>query len=428
MKIKYLVWLAAFLLAACAAIISVKGLALLFGGGLILYFIFGTMEGIKLITAGVLERFWLKLPKTLRTYLVGGVGILMLITSLGVYGFFSGNYQGVADQLTIEDGQVEIIENRISVFEERRTSNKETIEFKNSILTSNEKSQSKLLEALSNNKNQKTDSLGNIISFSDWSTRQKDKALKEQLTELNEDIDELKVDIDELLTINTALSDSIITNKAKINELRANSDITAEVGPLRYLSDITGLPMGNVVNILMMLIVFVFDPMAISLVILANKLDEIDSGKKPKIKKGEFKDTITAKNLETETFEDDMVDDVQTITVEPVKEEPKIVEPIEVEEENSEISYTSAVSGDTPSDGGWIEKVWNNDKPVKEESKVDGLVDMGKKVLKNLVKTEEPVKKQPIIPKGKITQEDVPQIKEGLNRGFSVKVPERKKK
>ena len=186
--------------------------------------------------------------------------------------------------------------------------------------------------------------------------------------------------------------------------------------------------MGNVVNILMMLIVFVFDPMAISLVILANKLDEIDSGKKPKIKKGEFKDTITAKNLETETFEDDMVDDVQTITVEPVKEEPKIVEPIEVEEENSEISYTSAVSGDTPNDGGWIEKVWNNDKPVKEESKVDGLVDMGKKVLKKLVKTEQPVKKQPIIPKGKITQEDVPQIKEGLNRGFSVKVPERKKK
>jgi len=136
MKIKYLVWLAAFLLAACAAIISVKGLALLFGGGLILYFIFGTMEGIKLITAGVLERFWLKLPKTLRTYLVGGVGILMLITSLGVYGFFSGNYQGVADQLTIEDGKIEMIENRIAVFEERKISNKELIVNKTESLTS----------------------------------------------------------------------------------------------------------------------------------------------------------------------------------------------------------------------------------------------------------------------------------------------------
>jgi len=425
MKIKYLVWLAAFLLAACAAIISVKGLALLFGGGLILYFIFGTMEGIKLITAGVLERFWLKLPKTLRTYLVGGVGILMLITSLGVYGFFSGNYQGVADQLTIEDGKIEMIENRIAVFEERKISNKELIVNKTESLTSLTENANELSKGLSNNVIQYKDSDGNIITTTSSSTR---KTLERQLDDVNENIKKLNVEIDELLTLNSAISDSIIVNKGNINEIRANSDITAEVGPLRYLSDITGLPMGNVVNILMMLIVFVFDPMAISLVILANKLDEIDSGKKPKIKKGEFKDTITAKNLETETFEDDMVDDVQTITVEPVKEEPKFVEPIEVEEENSEISYTSAVSGDTPSDGGWIEKVWNNDKPVKEESKVDGLVDMGKKVLKNLVKTEQPVKKQPIIPKGKITQEDVPQIKEGLNRGFSVKVPERKKK
>jgi hypothetical protein len=406
MKIKYLVWLAAFLLAACAAIISVKGLALLFGGGIILYFIFGTMEGIKLITAGVLERFWSSLPKTLRTYLVGGVAILMLITSLGVYGFFSGNYQGVADQLTIEDGKIEMIENRITVFEDRKLSNKEIIDARQSQLDLLVKSESELRKGLVNNRNQTIDSLGRVIGTTDWSTRQKDKDLNKQLNDVNEKITKLNNEIDGLLETNTALSDSIITNKGKINEIKANSDITAEVGPLRYLSDITGLPMAKVVNILMMLIVFVFDPMAISLVILANKLDEIDSGKKPKIKKREFKDTVTHANIKNETFENEPEEEVIINLVEPVVNEPEPVteetnidpEPIKVESVNVE----------------------------KPES--DNLVNIGKKMLQKLVNNDETSKKQPIVLKGKITQEDVPQIKEGLNRGFSVKVPERKKK
>lgn len=404
MKIKYLVWLAAFLLAACAAIISVKGLALLFGGGLILYFIFGTMEGSKLITAGVVERFWSSLPKTLRTYLVGGVAVLMLITSLGVYGFFSGNYQTVADKLTIEDGKVELIENRISALEERKVSNKELIDYKTERLTSLTENANELSKGLSNNVIQYKDSDGNIITTTSSSTR---KTLERQLDDVNENIKKLNVEIDELLTLNTAISDSIIVNKGNINEIRSNSDITAEVGPLRYLSDLTGLPMGKVVNILMMLIVFVFDPMAISLVILANKLDEYDNKfKAPKVKKGEFKDTITAKNLETETFEEEPEEEITINLVEPVINEPEpVIKEINIEPE-----------------------------PIKEESvkvekpESDNLVNIGKKMLQKLVNNDETAKKQPIVLKGKITREDVPQIKEGLNRGFSVKVPERKKK
>lgn len=404
MKIKYLVWLGALLLASCAAIISVKGLALLFGGGIILYFIFGTMEGVKLITAGVLERFWLKLPKTLRTYLVGGVGILMLITSLGVYGFFSGNYQGVADQLTIEDSKIELIENRIAVFEDRKLSNNEIVDVKQQQLDLLVKSESELRKGLVNNRNQKIDSLGRVIETTDWSSRQRDKDLNKQLTDVNEDIKKLKIEIDGLLETNTTLSDSIITNKGKINKIKTNSDIAAEVGPLRYLSDITGLPMGKVVNILMMLIVFVFDPMAISLVILANKLDELDTKnntKQPKIKKGELKDTVTSENLKTETFEvEEEVVDVASpiIQPEPIKGR-LIVEPDPIKEE------------------------------AKEENVTNNLGDISKKMLQKLVNSSEQTsKKQPIITKGKITQEDVPQIKEGLTRGFSVKVPERRKK
>ena len=63
-----------------------------------------------------------------------------------------------------------------------------------------------------------------------------------------------------------------------------------------------------------------------------------------------------------------------------------------------------------------------------EENNADKLINVGKKILNKLVESDEPTKKQPIVTKGKITQEDVPQIKEGLTRGFSVKVPEPKRK
>ena len=92
-----------------------------------------------------------------------------------------------------------------------------------------------------------------------------------------------------------------------------------------------------------------------------------------------------------------------------------------------------------------MEPVVNEPEPVTEETNIDpepikvesvnvekpesdNLVNIGKKMLQKLVNNDETSKKQPIVLKGKITQEDVPQIKEGLNRGFSVKVPERKKK
>ena len=54
-----------------------------------------------------------------------------------------------------------------------------------------------------------------------------------------------------------------------------DSDVAAELGPLKYISEITGKPMAQVVNILLLIIVFVFDPLAISLVIAANRSFEI---------------------------------------------------------------------------------------------------------------------------------------------------------
>ena len=54
--------------------------------------------------------------------------------------------------------------------------------------------------------------------------------------------------------------------------LTVDSEVAAEVGPLRYLSNLTGWSMDLVVNAFALLIVFVFDPLAVSLVVAYNRL------------------------------------------------------------------------------------------------------------------------------------------------------------
>ena len=53
-------------------------------------------------------------------------------------------------------------------------------------------------------------------------------------------------------------------------EVQSNSELASELGPLKYLSGLTGKPMDKIINILLLVIIFVFDPLAISLVVTAS--------------------------------------------------------------------------------------------------------------------------------------------------------------
>ena len=55
-----------------------------------------------------------------------------------------------------------------------------------------------------------------------------------------------------------------------ILDLENNTEVAGELGPLEYLSGLTGTPMDKIINILLLVIIFVFDPLAISLVVAAN--------------------------------------------------------------------------------------------------------------------------------------------------------------
>jgi hypothetical protein len=66
------------------------------------------------------------------------------------------------------------------------------------------------------------------------------------------------------------LNDSISRYDIKVLNTEISNESSRELGPLKYIAKSTGLPIDKVVNYFLLLIVFVFDPLAISLVIAAN--------------------------------------------------------------------------------------------------------------------------------------------------------------
>ena len=66
------------------------------------------------------------------------------------------------------------------------------------------------------------------------------------------------------------LNEQLFEYETEIVEVKTGNDIAGELGPLKYLSGLTGIPMDKIINILLLTIIFVFDPLAIALVIAAN--------------------------------------------------------------------------------------------------------------------------------------------------------------
>jgi len=260
----YIVLLAALSLATSAAYYSVFGISKLFSAqALAVAIMAGTLEASKLIAATYLHRYWKKINILLKVYLTSAVCILMFITSLGIYGFLVSAYQTTSNELTIIEKQVSIIELKKERFNEQL------------IGYSSEKTQlaesiTELTKGLSNNKIQYRDKETNqIITTTSSSTR---KALTAQLNDMKDQRNNVSKKIE-------SLSDSITKLDLQVLDIESNSEASAEVGPLKYVSELLEKPMNQVVNWFILIFIFVFDPFAVILLISANKAFDIVRGK-----------------------------------------------------------------------------------------------------------------------------------------------------
>jgi prefoldin subunit 5 len=252
----YIVLLAALCLASSAAYYSVFGLSKLFSAqSLAVIIMAGTLEVSKLIAAVYLHRYWKKLNFLIKTYLTTAVITLMFITSVGIYGFLVSAYQTTADQLTIIDKQIEVIDLKKERFQEQLTGySTEKTQLAESI--------TELSKGLSNNVIQYKDrETGQIITTTSSSTR---KVLKEQLNDFKDQRNIVSIKIE-------SLADSITKLDLQVLDIESTSEAAVEVGPLKYVSKLLDKPMDIVVNWFILIFIFVFDPFAIILLISANK-------------------------------------------------------------------------------------------------------------------------------------------------------------
>lgn len=255
--IPYLILFSALSVSISAAFYSVFGLAKLFSGAETQVIIMAsTLEASKIIIASALYRKWKIFSTLIKVYLSSALIILIIITSAGVYGYLSAAYQVTKSKDLLLEKQISLIEQVKKTYSDRKT---EYDNEKQGLITSIEQ----LRSSLGNNYLQSVDKkTGQLIRTTSAASR---RSYEIQLDEAIKRRDYLSNKSNEMI-------DSISSNEIKIINIRNASEVSSELGPLKYISTLTNKSMDVIVNWFLLLLIFVFDPLAIILMITSSIL------------------------------------------------------------------------------------------------------------------------------------------------------------
>ena len=211
----YLTFLAAFLLSGMAAYYSVLGLALIFAGAFWpVVFMGSTLEFAKLVTASWLYRNWKVAPKLLKTYLVFAVVVLMLLTSMGIFGFLAKSHIDSTLDAGVNLVELKTLNQQQKIAEER-------------------------LNYL-------------LARVKDPSTAS--NTLDRQIQNTQKELTDI--------------------NKKRLPLLKESNKLVADVGPIKYVADIFfgdgDGALDKAVRLVIFMIMLVFDPLAVLLLIAGN--------------------------------------------------------------------------------------------------------------------------------------------------------------
>lgn len=250
-----LIAITALSVSASAAFYSVSGLSKLFAGASFEVMIMASsLEVAKLVVVSLLHNYWKELNRLLKVYLTIASSILILITSMGIYGFLSSAYQETYSKLNAVENQKSFIQQKVDFYQTDVSRYDEELKrISTNISTlSNAKASSIQIKD--------TSVVGGIrttISTSELRMAQKRIEVEEKNRK-------------EIQIKRETVADSLQKYQLQILELDNNNEVAGELGPLQYISGLTGVSMDRIINWLLLVIVFVFDPLAIALVIAAN--------------------------------------------------------------------------------------------------------------------------------------------------------------
>lgn len=262
---KWIVGLTALIIAGCAAFFSVTGIAQLFSGSLLgVAIMAGSLELGKLITASYLHRKWDQISWLFRIYFTIAVVALIFITSMGIFGYLSNAYQKTALEVARVDSQVEILEIQkqgvtedLQRFDER-------------------------IQTLSDQRSSQETRYDSLVAGENWVNARRTFELIESAD------NEIR-----------SLNNQIITKREELNQLNTeiftiqsdNIDVAREIGGFKFIAEAFNVDIDTAVKWFIILLIFVFDPLAVSLVIAFNSLI-------PKKELEVYRGEITEKDLE----------------------------------------------------------------------------------------------------------------------------------
>jgi len=229
----------ALCISAVAAYYSIVGLMAIFSASAVSIAIMGVVLEIgKLVTASWLYQNWTTVPKVLKYYLTSAVVVLMFITSMGIFGYLSKSHIDAGSNTS----QVQIKIDRLNNY----------IKSEQKTITRAEKQLQSLDDALD-----RYIELGAVSKG--LNKREEQQEERDKLTDM---VNKSQTRIDELL------------DEKSVYDLEIKN-FEVEVGPLKYISallygDDALTFLENAVRWVILILVFVFDPLAVLLVIAAN--------------------------------------------------------------------------------------------------------------------------------------------------------------
>jgi len=239
MKLKWLLGISALFVASCSAFFSVTGIGLLFyGASTSVIVMASSLEIAKLVTAAYLKQKWDELARLLKIYLSVSVFILMFITSLGIYGYLSDAFQQQNLQIQKVEREVSLINNKIKLNQSEISRYEQKISNLSKIRNSQEDNYSKLIE-----QERGTSRIYNMIKSADA------------------EIKAASLKVDSINSQNVVLYQQVDSVK------NANIDLEKKVGGFRFISQALGVDMNTAVKWFILLLVFVFDPLAVAMLL-----------------------------------------------------------------------------------------------------------------------------------------------------------------
>lgn len=295
MLFAYLTLFSSLGLAAVAAYFSILGLTAIFPGAFWSIVVMGgALEVGKLVTAVWLHRNWKKAARTIRLYLAFAVIVLSGITSMGIFGFLSkshieqesGSYQHLAE-LNLLNNKIESINSSKLSLTERKNNNNQLKEEDFNLLSRLNDRLKLLDEAVSEVRSKGGFGLsGKLNSLAESQAEERDSIFK-QKQDIQVRLETYRSKIEnEIFPALTKLEESLLElnlDKSKIeSEVK---QLESEIGPIKYIAEIISdfggpdVDASRAVRIVIMILIFVFDPLAILLVVSASiSFRDMDGG------------------------------------------------------------------------------------------------------------------------------------------------------